>query len=110
MIKVFFLFQENGLLSLGTGSVSWWETNGWGCQPQWGEVDGGSWRPAQVDGCFLQWDHVELAQSAVGALFATLALPLAVLLAYKSFKQRKPKTGNKNYQSYYLIMVWFGST
>lgn len=89
------MFQESGLLSLGTGSVSWWETNGWGCEPVWAEVDGpGSWRPVKVDGCFLQWDHVELAQSAVGALFAATALPLAAVLAARSLNKNKPKPGN----------------
>lgn len=85
-------------MSLGTGSVNWWAISGWGCQPQWGEEDvPGTWRLAQVDGCFVQWDHIELAQSAIGALFAALALPLAILLAYKSYRKRKPKAGNKNY-------------
>ncbi|XP_045494400.1 uncharacterized protein LOC123693370 [Colias croceus] len=85
------LNRESGLLSLGTGSVSWWESNGWGCQPVWGEVDGpGTWRPAHVDGCFFQWHHVELAQSSVAALFTIIALPLAIILAYRSMKKKKP--------------------
>lgn len=86
------LNRESSLLSLGTGSVSWWEGNGWGCQSVWGEVDGpGIWRPTRVDGCFLKWYLVELGQSAVGALFATMAMPLAILLTFKSCKKRKPK-------------------
>ncbi|XP_068626982.1 uncharacterized protein NKAIN [Battus philenor] len=84
------LNRESGLLSLGTGSVSWWEGNGWGCQPVWGEVDGpGTWRPAHVDGCLLHWHHVELAQSAIAALLTATALPLTCLLAYRSYKKRK---------------------
>ncbi|CAG4979387.1 unnamed protein product [Parnassius apollo] len=84
------LNRESGLLSLGTGSVSWWEGNGWGCQPVWGEVDGpGTWRPAHVDGCFLQWHHVELTQSAIAAILTATALPLTILLAYRSFKKLK---------------------
>ncbi|XP_072945101.1 uncharacterized protein NKAIN [Epargyreus clarus] len=85
------LNRESGLLSLGTGSVSWWEGNGWGCQPVWGEIDGpGTWRPARVDGCFFQWNHVELAQSALAAVLTITALPLTVLVAIRSFKQQKP--------------------
>lgn len=85
------------MLSLGTGSVSWWESNGWGCQPVWDEVDGpGTWRPTRVEGCFMQWDHVELGQSTVAAVFAATALPLAVVLAYRSFKKRKPTAGKIN--------------
>ncbi|CAH0405475.1 unnamed protein product [Chilo suppressalis] len=84
------LNRESGLLSLGTDSVSWWEWNGWGCQPVWGEAaKPGTWRPSRVDGCFMEWHHVELAQSGLAALLTTLALPLAILLAYKSFYKRK---------------------
>ncbi|XP_034832984.1 uncharacterized protein NKAIN [Maniola hyperantus] len=84
------LNRESGLLSLGTGSVSWWEGNGWGCQPIWGEADGpGTWRPARVDGCFFQWHYVELGQSAIAALLTATALPLTILLAYKSFRKHK---------------------
>ncbi|KAM3967584.1 sodium/potassium-transporting ATPase subunit beta-1-interacting protein [Aphomia sociella] len=85
------LNRESGLLSLGTESVSWWESNGWGCQPVWdGEEKPGTWRPARVDGCFLQWYHVELGQSILGALLTTIALPLALVLAFKSLNKRKP--------------------
>ncbi|CAH1639611.1 unnamed protein product [Spodoptera littoralis] len=85
------LNRDSGLLSLGTGSVSWWESNGWGCQPVWDEVDGpGTWRPTRVEGCFMQWDHVELGQSAVAATLAATALPLAVVLSFRSFKKQKP--------------------
>ncbi|KAL0901698.1 hypothetical protein ABMA27_006890 [Loxostege sticticalis] len=86
-----FLNRESGLLSLGTDSVSWWEWNGWGCQPVWGEADKPStWRPTRVDGCFVQWHYIELGQSAVAAAFTAIALPLAILLAVQSFKKRKP--------------------
>ncbi|XP_026758844.2 uncharacterized protein LOC113518228 [Galleria mellonella] len=84
------LNRESGLLSLGTDSVSWWESNGWGCQPVWdGEERPGTWRPARVDGCFLQWYYVELGQSILAALLTTIALPLAVILAFKSVNKRK---------------------
>lgn len=90
--------QESGLLSLGTGSVSWWEGNGWGCQPVWSEIDGpGVWRPTRVDGCFLRWNYVEMGQSAVAAVLTATALPLAVLLAYRSFKKTKPPSGKNIY-------------
>lgn len=91
---------------MSTDSVSWWETNGWGCQPVWAEVDGpGSWRPVRVDGCFLQWDHVELAQSAIGALFAATALPLASILAFTSMKKRKPTAGAVQINTLFIVFV-----
>lgn len=94
MFMILTFLQESGLLSLGTGSVSWWEGNGWGCQPVWGEVDGpGTWRPAHVDGCYFQWHHVELAQSGLAAFLTATALPLIVLLAYRSYKKRKSISG-----------------
>nr|XP_021207774.1 uncharacterized protein LOC101746312 isoform X2 [Bombyx mori] len=83
------LNRESGLLSLGTGSVSWWESNGWGCQPEWGELDRpGLWRPTHVEGCHFQWYHVELGQSVLGAIFAATAIPLATILAIKSYKKK----------------------
>lgn len=92
------------MLSLSTGSVSWWEGNGWGCQPVWSEMDGpGVWRPTRVDGCFLKWNHVEMGQSAVAAVLTATALPLAVLLAYRSFKKTKPPSG-KNFCSQGIII------
>lgn len=82
------------MLSLGTGSVSWWESNGWGCRPVWGEADGpGTWRPAQVEGCFFQWQYVELGQSALAAFLTATALPLTILVAYKSLQKHKTVTG-----------------
>ncbi|XP_041975722.1 uncharacterized protein LOC121730648 [Aricia agestis] len=91
------LDREGGLLSLGTGSVSWWESNGWGCQPVWGEVDGpGTLRPARVDGCFFQWHHVELAQSSTAALLTAIALPFSVILTYRSYS--KPTFAKENYE------------
>ncbi|CAK1544611.1 unnamed protein product [Leptosia nina] len=90
-LNVGVLNRESGLLSLGTGSISWWESNGWGCQPVWGEVNSpGTWRPDRVDGCFFPWYHVELAQSSIAAFLTATALPLTVLLACRSYKRQKP--------------------
>ncbi|KAL4716049.1 hypothetical protein ACJJTC_002814 [Scirpophaga incertulas] len=85
------LNRESGLLSLGTDSISWWEWNGWGCQPVWSDAaQPDTWRPSRVDGCFMEWHHVELAQSSLAAVLTAIALPLSILLAYKSFKHSKP--------------------
>lgn len=81
------------MLSLNTGSVSWWESNGWGCQPVWGELDApGIWRPTRVEGCHFHWYHIELAQSILAAAFSATALPLAIILAFKNLK-KQPKSG-----------------
>ncbi|CAG9132336.1 hypothetical protein JYU34_003775 [Plutella xylostella] len=89
------LNRESGLLSLGTGSVSWWEGNGWGCQSVWGEVDGpGSWRPTRVEGCLVQWHYIELGQSALAAFLTLMALPLTIVSTHRSFN-RKKSTDNK---------------
>ncbi|GBP62338.1 hypothetical protein EVAR_42082_1 [Eumeta japonica] len=82
--------MESGLLSLGTGSVSWWESNGWGCVPVWTEAEGaGSWRPARVDGCLLPWAQVELAQSVLGTVVSCMIVPLAVIVTHQATKRRK---------------------
>lgn len=70
-------FQDSGLLALGTGSVSWWEVNGWGCRVRWGDVDGSSWlRPVEVEGCLMHYAHIEALHGAIQCLFGFFAVVL----------------------------------
>lgn len=63
-------------LNFGTGSVSWWEVNGFGCRPVYPtniteELLSGPPRPESVLGCVLNYEHVEV-------LHASLQIVLAV--------------------------------
>lgn len=91
------LDRESGVLSLGTGSVSWWEANGWGCQAKWDDPDNvsnpgeGTWlRPIRVEGCLVHWAQVEVVQSALGAVFAALGGLLAIALTFYIKKNPPP--------------------
>lgn len=62
--------QDSDILSLGTGAVSWFEVNGYGCVPTYptnitSEDPFRLVRPEYVDGCLLEWYTVEIIQSAV---------------------------------------------
>lgn len=62
--------QNSDILSLGTGAVSWFEVNGYGCVPTYptnitSEDPFRLVRPEYVDGCLLEWYTVEIIQSAV---------------------------------------------
>lgn len=46
-----------------------------------------------MEGCFFQWHYVELGQSAVAAILTAIALPLTIMLAYKSFQKHKTVSG-----------------
>lgn len=69
----FFCFvnqQDSDLLNLGTGSVSWFEVNGYGCRPTYStnitsEDPFRLVRPEYVEDCFLNYPTIEITHSAV---------------------------------------------
>lgn len=57
-------------MNLGTGSVSWWEANGYGCKPYYSpnvttEDFYRPQRPEIVTGCFLQYTTVEIIHAGI---------------------------------------------
>ena len=63
-------FQNSDLLNLGTGSVSWFEVNGYGCKPMYStnltaEDHFGPVRPERVDGCLLDYAQVEMLHASI---------------------------------------------
>lgn len=71
-----FFFQESDLLNFGTGSVSWFEVNGYGCKPIYPinltSIDDPfrPIRPSQVDECFVEYPIVEVFHSSVQSFLA----------------------------------------
>lgn len=62
--------QDSDILNFGTGSVSWFESNGPGCKPVYptnGTLEDPfrPIRPDRVDGCLLEYPIVEVIHSAV---------------------------------------------
>lgn len=68
--------DSSGILNLGTGSVSWFEVNGYGCRPSY-PTNGTEAdptvppRPEQpVPGCLLDYTIVEIIQAGLQCLLA----------------------------------------
>lgn len=70
LIHQFIFHQDSDILNLGTGSVSWFESNGPGCKPIYPtnatlEDPFRPIRPERVDGCLLDYPIVEVIHSGV---------------------------------------------
>jgi sodium/potassium-transporting ATPase subunit beta-1-interacting protein len=67
--------QDSDILNLGTGSVSWFEVNGYGCKPTYpinitSEDPYRLVRPEKVDDCLLDYFIVEIIQAGLHCLLA----------------------------------------
>ncbi|XP_055538113.1 sodium/potassium-transporting ATPase subunit beta-1-interacting protein isoform X2 [Wyeomyia smithii] len=81
------LDRDSDLLNLGTGSVSWFEVNGYGCKPTYpmnitSEDPYRPVRPERVDGCLLDYHIVEIVQSSLQCALALLGFFGAVCLGH----------------------------
>jgi len=65
--------QDSNLLNLGTGSVSWFEANGYGCKPTYNMTADDPIRPERVEGCLLDYELVEITHSGVQCALAVSA-------------------------------------
>lgn len=66
------VFQDSDILNLGTGSVSWWESNGPGCKPVYlanqTTLEQAPWRPLRpsyVTDCLIEYHHLEVLQASL---------------------------------------------
>lgn len=90
----FFCFgnqQDSDLLNLGTGSVSWFEVNGYGCRPTYStnitsEDPFRLVRPEYVEDCFLNYPTIEITHSAVQLVLAVLGLIASARVAMQIYK------------------------
>ncbi|XP_055607442.1 sodium/potassium-transporting ATPase subunit beta-1-interacting protein isoform X1 [Uranotaenia lowii] len=86
-LNIGILDRDSDILNLGTGSVSWFEVNGYGCKPVYpmnitSEDPYRPVRPERVDGCLLDYHIVEIAQSGVQSILALLGLFGAICLGH----------------------------
>lgn len=70
-------FQDSDILNLGTGSISWFEVNGYGCVPTYptnitSEDPYRLVRPEYVEGCLLEYSTIEVIHSGVQLFFAVI--------------------------------------
>ncbi|XP_034126151.1 ecdysone-induced protein 75B isoform X2 [Drosophila guanche] len=78
------LDRDSDLLNLGTGSVSWFEANGYGCRPTYNMTVDDPFRPQRpesVEGCLLDYTLVELIHSGVQCGLALLGIIGAILIS-----------------------------
>ncbi|XP_054268255.1 sodium/potassium-transporting ATPase subunit beta-1-interacting protein-like isoform X1 [Macrosteles quadrilineatus] len=92
-LNLFGLDKDSDLLSLGTGSVSWWETGGPGCKPVFlanQSLEGEPWRPLRPDfvtDCLLRYDHLEAGQAILHLLTSVFGLISGVIIAWSLFDE-----------------------
>ncbi|XP_017070281.1 sodium/potassium-transporting ATPase subunit beta-1-interacting protein isoform X2 [Drosophila eugracilis] len=78
------LNRDSDLLNLGTGSVSWFEANGYGCKPTYNMTADDPFRPQRperVEGCLLDYPLVEITHSGVQCALALLGILGAILIS-----------------------------
>lgn len=88
-----YLQQTSDILNLGTGSVSWFEINGYGCKPTYStnltaEDAFTVVRPEKVDGCLLDYKIVEIIHASVQVILLV-------------------RDGGKHFSSQYVLKVGF---
>ncbi|XP_038115780.1 sodium/potassium-transporting ATPase subunit beta-1-interacting protein isoform X1 [Culex quinquefasciatus] len=86
-LNVGLLDRDSDLLNLGTGSVSWFEVNGYGCKPTYpmnitSEDPYRPVRPERVDGCLLDYHILEIGHSGVQCALALFGLFGAICLGH----------------------------
>uniref|UniRef100_A0A2M4CR45 Sodium/potassium-transporting ATPase subunit beta-1-interacting protein n=1 Tax=Anopheles darlingi TaxID=43151 RepID=A0A2M4CR45_ANODA len=86
-LNIGILNRDSDILNLGTGSVSWFEENGYGCRaifsPNSTTLDPfRPPRPDRVEGCLLEYHIVEVAHSGLHAALAFLGIFGAICLGH----------------------------
>ncbi|XP_039958021.1 sodium/potassium-transporting ATPase subunit beta-1-interacting protein isoform X3 [Bactrocera tryoni] len=111
-LNVGILDRDSDLLNLGTGSVSWFEVNGYGCKPTYpvnitSDDPFRPIRPERVDDCLLDYTIVEIVQSGVQCALALLGILGAILISYifldEDDRLRHVSKKSKHRQSLYSI-------
>lgn len=91
--------RESELLNLGTGSRSWWESNGPKCEPKYNESHPDfsfyDMRPISVDGCLIPYHIIETIQAAVHLVLTFFALVMSSFLLFSSMR-REDELGKRN--------------
>uniref|UniRef100_T1IVU4 Sodium/potassium-transporting ATPase subunit beta-1-interacting protein n=1 Tax=Strigamia maritima TaxID=126957 RepID=T1IVU4_STRMM len=88
-LEVGSLKKDNSILNMGTGSRSWWEVNGIGCNPKYNvsSITEDGWKkPVAIDGCLLDYENVEIVHAATQIALGLIGLIGACYLV-QSFTQ-----------------------
>lgn len=70
------LTRDSSVLNMGTGSRSWWEANGFGCEATFNFSSSNGilaiTKPVSVTGCLLDYYYVECIQAGIQCLLALI--------------------------------------
>ncbi|XP_063700644.1 sodium/potassium-transporting ATPase subunit beta-1-interacting protein [Culicoides brevitarsis] len=107
--------DTSGILNLGTGSVSWFEANGYGCKPSYStnHTEPDPFKPPRpeqpVPGCLLDYTIVEIIQAGQQCLLAILGVIGAICIG-SIFMDEDDSSGNLKKSKYRqsLYSVEFG--
>uniref|UniRef100_T1JIC9 Sodium/potassium-transporting ATPase subunit beta-1-interacting protein n=1 Tax=Strigamia maritima TaxID=126957 RepID=T1JIC9_STRMM len=76
-LEVGILKKDNSILNMGTGSRSWWEVNGIGCNPKYNvsSITEDGWKkPVAIDGCLLNYEYVEVVHASTQIALGLIGL------------------------------------
>lgn len=85
-MEVGILSRDSSILNIGTGSRSWWEANGFGCDAVFNYSSSDDilavTKPVSVNGCLLQYYYIECIQAGVQCLLAFVGFVGGCYLIY----------------------------
>ncbi|RZF39847.1 hypothetical protein LSTR_LSTR000495 [Laodelphax striatellus] len=97
------LNRESDILGLGTGAVSWWESNGPGCKASFlgnlTSLEEYPWKPPRPDivtGCLVEYHHLEAIQASLHAVLAILGIVGGFSLSRSLLEDDDGSPVNKN--------------
>lgn len=83
--------RESELLNLGTGSRSWWESNGPKCEPKFNESHPDfsfyDMRPISVEGCLIPYHIIETVQATFHLILSFFALVTSSFVLCSSLRR-----------------------
>ncbi|XP_070499738.1 sodium/potassium-transporting ATPase subunit beta-1-interacting protein isoform X2 [Chironomus tepperi] len=108
------LDRNSDLLNIGTGSVSWFETHGYGCKPVYltnstQEDPFRPIRPDRVDDCFLDYWMIEVIHSSIQIFLTLLGLIGAICIACVLWDDDDSLRRNNKQKRHSLYTVEFGA-
>lgn len=85
-MEVGILSRDSSILNIGTGSRSWWEANGFGCDAVFNYSSSDDilavTKPVSVNGCLLQYYYIECIQAGLQCLLAFVGFVGGCYLIY----------------------------
>ncbi|XP_040578107.1 uncharacterized protein NKAIN [Lepeophtheirus salmonis] len=85
--------ETQDLLSLGTGSFSWWFVNGVGCEAEYHfntediiNAKPTPYRPSNVKGCKMNYEDIEVCHAGIQIILGLLGMILGIIISIQTNK------------------------